>query len=292
MKPMVCIDEVFAKDMLVILPFTGALGEDGETIAELFSFEKDLTGVFTPVPRTSITGAIRNEQGFQLSGGMSDPDTVGALGKQLGAQYVLTGSISSLGSQNLLIVEMLQIEGLRQIAGEVQTYGSLREIRGKLPAMAKRIAEASRKDTSTLPRFVIPRMRWSGGADTREADTLAQILAARLVQSGKYGVYPRTQSLEQIQAEYGNQLGGDLADEYLPLIGKGDTPWLALSVTARKLGEESMFNGAIINLETGVQEAGETADYRGLEDGLEAMEELALKLTGQGEQAVVLPVLR
>ncbi|MDR0722419.1 MAG: hypothetical protein LBF75_06440 [Treponema sp.] len=72
---------VSAKDLLAILPFTGGIGEDGETIAELFSFEKELTAVFTPVPRTSITLAIRNEQGFQMSSGMTDPDTIAALGK-------------------------------------------------------------------------------------------------------------------------------------------------------------------------------------------------------------------
>ncbi|MDR2797070.1 MAG: hypothetical protein LBB80_01885 [Treponema sp.] len=32
-----------AKDMLAVLPFTGGTEEDGETIAELFSFEKELT---------------------------------------------------------------------------------------------------------------------------------------------------------------------------------------------------------------------------------------------------------
>ncbi|MDR2808919.1 MAG: hypothetical protein LBB43_07950, partial [Spirochaetaceae bacterium] len=54
-----------AEATLAILPFTGGQGEDGETIAELFSFQKELTAAFTPVPRTSINIAIRNEQGFQ-----------------------------------------------------------------------------------------------------------------------------------------------------------------------------------------------------------------------------------
>ncbi|MDR1986650.1 MAG: hypothetical protein LBP88_06740, partial [Treponema sp.] len=60
----------WAKDMLAILPFTGGTGEDGETIAELFSFEDELTAVFTPAPRTSINLAIRNEQ--RLLSGQED----------------------------------------------------------------------------------------------------------------------------------------------------------------------------------------------------------------------------
>jgi hypothetical protein len=39
-----------------------------------------------------------------------------------------------------------------------------------------------------------------------------------------------------------------------------------------------MFNAAVINLETGVQEAGDTVNYQNLSDGMDAMEELALKL--------------
>jgi hypothetical protein len=54
-----------------------------------------------------------------------------------------------------------------------------------------------------------------------------------------------------------------------------------LSVTARRLGSLNKFNAAIINLETGIQQAGESVDYRSLEDGVRVMEELALKLTGQ-----------
>jgi hypothetical protein len=152
--------------------------------------------------------------------------------------------------------------------------------------MAKTIAGASRGGAANLPRLAVPPVRLSGGADTREADALAQILAAHLVQSGKYAVYPRTKGLEQVQAEIGNQFGGDVADEYLPQAGRGNNPRLALSVTARKLGGDTMFNAAVINLETGVQEAGETADYRGLEDGIRAMQELAWRLTGQSTFAV------
>ncbi|MDR2194567.1 MAG: hypothetical protein LBP19_08935 [Treponema sp.] len=274
------VNAAFAKDTLAILPFTGGQGEEGETIAELFSFEKELTAVFAPVPRTSINGAIRSEQRFQMASGMTDPDTIAALGKQLGAQYVVAGSITSLGKQNLLIIAIIKIDELRQIAGDVQTYGSISEIRGKLPAMAKTIADASKGGAANLPMLAVLPVRLSGWTDTREADALAQILAARLAQSGKYAVYPRTKGLEQVQAEIGNQFGGDVADEYLPRIGKANNPRLALSVTARKLGVDTMFNAAIINLETGIQEAGETADYQSMEDGIRAMEDLSAVLSG------------
>jgi hypothetical protein len=278
-------DAAFAQDTLAILPFTGGQGEDGETIAELFSFEKDLNAVFSPVPRTSINAAVKNEQRFQMSSGMTNPDTLAALGRQLGAQYVVAGAITALGSQNLLIIAILKIDDLRQVAGDIQTYGSISEIRGKLPAMARNIIDAVKIDASGLPRLAVPPLQLAGGADRQEADVLAQILAVHLVRSGKYAVYPRTKSLEQVQTEYGNLFGGDVADEYLPKMGMGDNPRLVLSVRARSLSSgETMFNASVINLETGRQETGGTVDYRSLDKGIRIMEELTLALTGQGEE--------
>jgi hypothetical protein len=225
-----------------------------------------------------------------MGSGMTDPDTIAALGRQLGAQYVVAGSITGLGNQKLLIIAIIKIDELRQVAGDIQTYGSINEIRGKLPAMAKNIVDATKKNASNLPRLAVPPVRLSGGADTQEtdtrnADTLAQILAVHLVRNGKYAVYPRTKSLEQVQNEYGNQFGGDVADEYLPRAGMGNNPRLVLSVTARKLGGNTMFNAVVINLETGDQEAGDTVDYQNLESGVRIMQELALRLTGQDNEA-------
>ncbi|MDR1127294.1 MAG: penicillin-binding protein activator LpoB, partial [Treponema sp.] len=269
------------KATLAILPFTGGQGTDGETIAELFSFQRNLTAVFSPVPRTSINSAIRNERGFQMESGMTDPDTIAALGRQLGATYVVAGTITKLGNQNLLIIAILHTESLRQIAGDIQTYNTITDIEGKLPAMSQNIAAAVKIDTSRLPLLALPPVQLLDGADKREADALAQILAVHLIQSGKYAVYPRTKSLEQVQEEYGYEFNGDTADEYLPAIGRAGNPRLVLSVAARRWGNGNKFNAAVINLETGVQAAGDSVDYQSLNDGLAIMEELALRLTGQ-----------
>jgi TolB-like protein len=265
----------FAKDNLAILPFTGGQGEEGETIAELFSFERELTAVFNPVPRTSINRAMRGERNFQTTSGMTDPDSIAALGKELGAQYVVSGSITTLGSQKLLVIGILRIDNLQQIAGDVQAYRTIEEIQDRLPGMARNIAAAARQDAAALPPVSI-----SSGAEAREADTLARILAVYVIRGGKYAVYPRTASLEQIQEEYGNQFSGDTADENLPDLGWGTNPELVLAVTARKLGSRNMFNAAVINLVTGVQEAGESVSYQSLDEGIATMEELALVLTG------------
>ena len=200
----VCSAALAAKDTLAVLPFSGGVDEEGETIAELFSFSRELNNEFVPIPRTSISRAISNEQKFQTSAGMTDPETIAALGRQLGAQYVVAGNIAKLGNRNLLIISIVKIDDLRQIAGDIQPYGNIEEIQDKLPDMVRNIIAASKIEASKLEKLAVVPVEMGRNVDSREADTLAQILSINLVKSGKYAVYPRTATLEQVNAEYHN----------------------------------------------------------------------------------------
>jgi hypothetical protein len=275
----VFVSAVFAKDNLAVLPFIGGTAEEGETIAELFSFNRELNTVFAPIPRTSITRAVNSEQRFQRNTGMTDPDTIVALGRQLGAKYVVVGTIGKLGSQNLLIISILKIDDLRQVAGDIQTYVNIREIQGKLPSMARNIIEATKIDASQLDKLAVTPVDLGKNIDARVADILAQVLSINLIKTQKYAVYPRTKTLEQVQAEYKNQRSGITADENMVDIGKAENPHLVLSVAARRLEDQNMFNAAIISLESGVQEVGGSVNYNSLDDGIRVMERLARELT-------------
>jgi hypothetical protein len=269
-----------AKDNLAILPFTGGVGGEGETIAELFSYIPELNEVFAPIPRTTITQAISKEQRFQTSTGMTDPDTIAAIGRQVGAKYVVAGNITMLGNRNLLVISILKIDDLRQIAGDIQTYARIEEIQDKLPAMVRSIIGAAQNEAIPVTKLAVVPVKMGDNVDSRVADTLAQILSVFIIRSGKYSVYPRTATLEQVQREYSTQLSGITADESLVDMGRGDNPRLVLSVAARQLGVRNMFNASIINLESGIQEAGDSENYTMLEDGIEVMRILAGKLTG------------
>jgi curli biogenesis system outer membrane secretion channel CsgG len=271
---------VAAKDNLAVLPFTGGAAGEGETIAELFSFNNELNQVFSPIPRTSIARAISNEQKFQVGAGMTDPNTIAAIGKQLGASYVVAGNITRLGRQNLLIISILKIDDLRQIAGDIQTYARIEEIQAKLPEMARNIITATQINISGLDKLAVVPVELGGNIDPRVADTLAQILSINLIRSGKYLVYPRTETLEQVQEEYKTQLSGVTAEEHLVNMGKGENPQFVLSVVARRLGSQNMFNASIINLESGIQTIGGSVNYATLDDGMQVMESLARELTG------------
>jgi curli biogenesis system outer membrane secretion channel CsgG len=282
---LVCVAAVAAQENLAILPFTGGSAREGETIAELFSFNEALNQVFSIIPRTTINRAVGVEQNFQMGTGMTDPDTIAAIGRQVGANYVVAGNITKLGNRNFLIISILKIDELRQIAGAIQTYDRIEEIQDKLPGMARNIIAAARLAPSqlNLDKLAVVPIETGENSDPRVADTLAQILSIHLIQSGKYRVYPRTATLAQVQAEYNNQLSGVTADEQIVNMGRGDNPRLILSVASRQLGAQNMFNASIINLETGVQMTGGFVNYITLDDGIEAMETLSQKLTGVSE---------
>jgi hypothetical protein len=271
-----------AKDNLAVLPFTGGTAGDGETIAELFSFNRELDQFFSIIPRTSISQAVAKEQKFQMSAGMTDPDTIAAIGKQLGANYVVAGNIAKLGNLNLLIISILKIDELRQIAGDVQTYNKIEEIQSKLPGMVRNIINAAGpgRTPSEADKLAVARVEMGGNVDSRVADTLAQILSVYLIRSGKYLVYPRTETLAQVQAEYKNQLSGNTADENIVRMGRGGNPRLVLSVVARRLGDINMFNAAVIDLESSIQRIGKSVNYNTLDDGIRVMETLARELAG------------
>jgi TolB-like protein len=273
---------LFAKDNLAILPFSGGVGNEGETIAERLSFDNQLMAKFGIMPRTGIASAIKQEQRFQTTSGMTDADTIAALGAQLGAKYVMAGSITALGSQKLLIVSIVRIETIQQVAGDYLTYNKIEELPAKFSTMMKTLLPLLDVDTSKLPKLaVLPVLMQGGATNQRDADTLAQILAIYLLRNKGYAIYPRTSSLEKVQEEFKIQQSGVTADKKAAQSGYGVNPEYVLSVASRKLGETNMFNAAIIGMAAGTMADGVSEKYGALTDGIKAMESIAKTLSAK-----------
>ena len=269
------------KPVIAILPFSGGVGDDGETIAEHLSYERSLNTEFNVISRTRISQAIRSEQNFQTASGMTDPNTIVSIGNQFGAEYVVAGNITKLGKQKLLIISIIKIDDIRLIAGDIQTYNTIKDIQSVLPNMTANIVSAVRNNREDLPELAVLPFMASRNINENQAETLAQILAINLVKSGKYAIYPRTATLEQVQAEYRNQLSGNTADKHIIAMGRGINPQYVLSGAARRSSDGSMnvFNASIFDLQTGVQTGGESVSYRNIDHGIHQMEYLALLLT-------------
>jgi TolB-like protein len=268
------------KPRLAVVPFSGGEGDDGETLAELFSGSRDLAQAFRIYPRTSITFGINEERNVQKYV-VSNEEYRNQL-RALGINYVVAGDITKLGQQNLLVISIIDIGRLVQIAGDVQIFGNKREIEGKLPEMTRNIIDGAKIDWANKPKLAVVNPRLSDNADPAAANVLGEILGIEITRTGKYAVYPRNATLEAVQAEWNNQRRGATAAADPRGPGRADRPDQVLSVIARG-GEGSVtaarFNASIIKLDTGEQGAFTSQTYRNIEDGITVMRNIAWELT-------------
>jgi len=271
---------------LGILPFSGGTGGDGETVAELFSFQPDIRGAFTVVPRTSAVNALVAEQNFQMSG-YTDSDTIASLGRLLNADFVVSGHIRRLGDRNLVITTIINVETFEMLAGDYREYRTIEEVRGMLPEIAHKMITASRRDSSALPKLAVAPFNTGqgavAGANAQDGETLAQILAVEVTNTGKYAVLPRTTTLQAALKELEYQMSGYTAEEEAKRLGAAINAEYILSAQLRRLGTINMFTGQILHVEDGSLLAGDSRDYRAISDGIDLMKELALLLTDKAE---------
>jgi TolB-like protein/flagellar motor protein MotB len=270
-----------AKPRLGILPFTGGTGRDGDSIANLFANSPDLKQEFSIVPRTSSIGTLMREQEFQRSG-LTDSDTIADLGKQMNADYVVSGHITPLGNTNLLSISIVDVKTMRQVAGDYEEYDKIETIRSLLPPMARRISTLIRTQSAVPPAAlaVLPLNIMDSDVKQGDAEILAQILATEIANSRKYAVFPRTKTIEAVMAEQQIQRSGLTDRESMIAIGKATNARYVLAGTITKLGSMNLFDVKILDVESGEQVKGVDRDYADLSDGIDLMGDLAYGLTG------------
>jgi TolB-like protein len=266
---------------LGVLPFTGGSGRDGDAIANLFANSQDLRQGFSIVPRTSSVESMVREQQFQRSG-LTDSDTIAELGKQMNADYVVSGHITSFGDMNLLMISIVDVKTMQQVAGDYEEYGRIEAIRGLLPPMAQNIIQSIRtQNESPGPALaVLPLNIQDDTVQQGDAEILSQILATAIANGHKYSVFPRTSTIEAVMAEQQIQSSGLTDRESMIAIGKATNAEFVLAGTITKLGSMNLFDVKILNVESGVQVTGTDREYVNLSDGIELMGELALGVTG------------
>jgi energy-converting hydrogenase Eha subunit B len=268
---------------IAILTFNGGTPDERDGIPEMISFTSAIMDNFLVIPRTTIAQAVSREQSFQSTSGMTDADTIARLGNQFGADFVMAGSIAPFGTSNLLLVSVIKIDVIQQVAGYIVPYNSLDALnrdKSIVSRMAGFIVETMKKETTGLDKLSVLPVQFADGVNAQEGDALAQILSIYLIHYGKYAVYPRTKTLEQVQGEYKTQLSGVTRDDQTVALGRGINPPFVLSVASRRIGSSNRFNASIIDLEGGHQIAGLTEPYESLIDGMDAMDFLARELSG------------
>jgi TolB-like protein len=295
---------------IAVLPFTGGSTDEQNGIPERITLTPAMRDSFRVLLRTDITQETVWEQFFQRQSGMINADDAVELGKNSGAEYVMTGSITALGHQKLLIVSIINLHDIRQVAGGFLKYNSVNDLVNNpsvLNNMTANLVRMVRDLKEDLPPLaVMPvRIESDAGAEDIElqkkimaleieagvarpyippaiaGDAMAQLLAIYLLQEGVWAVCPRT-NLDKVQEEYNEQLrGGATREDEAPQAGGAIIPRYVLAVVSRTLESENTFNGMITNLENGSLYAGANMPYTTLDTGIMVMESLARVLSGK-----------
>jgi len=270
--------------ILAILPFVGGAPGDGDAISHLFVANQDLQRSFTVVPRTAVLDALFAEHLFQL-GGLTDSDTIAGIGRMLNADYVLSGNIRRLGATYLIIATVVNVETFELVAGYYRPFRNIEEVMGFMPSMSRVLANATiRQDAfaSAAPSLAIMPFAQSihAGIGEPEADTLAQILAIEILNTGSYVILPRTSTIRDALHELEFQLLGYTDDESMARLAIALNAELVLAGSAQRLGGLNMFSSNILNLRDGsLVQASPLRNFDGIADAVFIMEEISIFLT-------------
>ena len=268
------------RPVLGILPFTGGAGGDGEAIATLLSIEPGILENFTVVPRTAALNAIFAEHYFQLAG-LTDSDTIAGIGRMLNADYVLSGNIRRLGDSNLVIASIINVESFEQVAGYHRAYRTIEEVRGFLPSMSRNmIVSTLGRASARLPSLAMLPFTIAPGIYAQDAETLSQILAIEILNTGEYVVLPRTSTIQAALSEMEFQMQGYTDDTGMAALGRAINADLVLSGGVHTLGALNIFTAQVLRVSDGSVVSGASRDYRVIADGVHLMAELAGLLTG------------
>ena len=280
------------RSRLAILPFAGGTGGEGELIATLFSGQSDIMEKFTVVPRTAAVNALVAEQNFQLSG-YTDSDTIAGIGRMLNADFVVSGHIRSLGTRSLVIATIINVETFEQLAGAYREYRTAGEIPALLPGIARRLIDATGRDTTELPKLAVaPFNITSEEVDEQDAEVLAQILAIEVANTGEYAVLPRTSTMQAAMRELEFQMSGATAEESAKALGRAINAEYILSGQVGNIGSTNLFTAQILNVESGILIMSGSRNYSEIGDGMLMMEELALLLTDKEAAAALIRLRR
>lgn len=101
-------DRIPAKSKVVVLNFSSAWPQLSDYIIEELIGYIVNEGALTVVDRANLE-TIRQEMNFQLSGEVSD-ETAQSIGKKLGAQIIISGSITAVGNSYRLRIRAISVE--------------------------------------------------------------------------------------------------------------------------------------------------------------------------------------
>lgn len=274
------------KPTLTILPFTGAIGGDEEAITSLLSRQEDLHKVFTMVPCSSNF----NDLAVDIESGnyTRDAEIIAEIKNRLAADFALLVWADKVGSAGLTLLSMIDIGTLQQVAGDYRKYSAVRDVRGALPDITKKIVNGAQPQKN-LPKFsTLP--FYSGSQVRRDADILFQLLNIEATNSGKYTVFPWALIVDNFINDRNIPYYYGIVDA-MSINDFGRTTDIQQVLTGDLLnqGNTNLFMASVITTEDAEFLTGGDVEYTTITDDLDAIAQLAKALIGGYTLAAVTP---
>lgn len=269
---------------IAVLPFTGIDANDGDTLARyLGTALTDVTkGKFRVLPRTAAMAKVLEEHDFQDSG-LTSTSNKATIGKGIGADYVVSVDIETLGSKKLVIASIIDVEDLKQTGGYYFEYQKISDIQEKLTEISEILINKTEdnlgKSNSTIA--VLPfSIDAEGLASINDAQVLAQMLASSIANSGKYSVVIRTDTIDEVRKEYERVDIGLLNTNDASKEGKGLNADYVLTGFVSKLDNKSSVDVQVLTTEGFEQVKGASTGFEQISDLIETMPNISYKITG------------
>jgi len=151
---------------LAVAPFDimlrGVNQSDAEVLAHLLATEIANSGKYAVLPRTSTIESVMREHSIQRSG-LTDPASIRRIGQAVNADYVLAGSIASLGNINLFLAQILNVESGALLSGGDEEYRQIGDGINKMPALSQALTGTAVQAAASVPQGFV---RVEGGTFT------------------------------------------------------------------------------------------------------------------------------
>lgn len=269
---------------IAVLPFKGIDENDGDTLARrlgtAFTEIKDLE--FRILPRTKSLDKVLEEHSFQDKG-ITSTSNKAAIGKGLGADYIATVDLETLGNKKIAIASMIDVEDVRISAGYYFEYEDINNVLDNLPTISKVLVDntINNMNNTNYSIAVLPfSIKADGLSSDSEAQVLAQMLAADIANSGIYMVAERTDTYEELEKEHERRKTGLLDERDLPKKEQGINADYVLAGFVTKLFNKPSIDIQILTSETLEQIKGTEIDFTQIGELVGKMPQVSYELTG------------
>jgi formylglycine-generating enzyme required for sulfatase activity len=158
---------------LAVLPFnvlsSGMDQGDAELLAQLLATELANSGRYAVFPRTKAIEKVMEEHHIERSG-MTDAESIKAIGEAVNAQYVLSANVRKLGADNYFSASVLHIAEASQGRGTREKYQTVNDGLTLMPKIAQTLTAGATSSRVPANMVLVEGGTFRMGSDNGEND--------------------------------------------------------------------------------------------------------------------------